>query len=324
MNKLDLKYRNNKLNYDELIQLRNRLNNMEDKDVESIMEDVWQNEHIDTSKISSSKMSDIKKRIDTQINKKSNHRIYYLYKLSIKVAAVIAFPLLLFTMFYLHKENTLLSSNEIVVSTNNNEHATITLPDGTSVSLNSNSCLKYSAAVYNKNERKVTFNGEAYFNVTKNIECPFTIDSKGLQVKVFGTKFNLLARNNENIARLALEQGRVSLTSLLSGKTVVLVPSQLAILDKAMGEITSSVPHNIKDASSWREGTKIFHSTPISTVIDCIEKSFNVRIVIREDMNMNDLFTGSINIVDIKEAIIPIERMYHLKAVISGNEVTFQ
>ena len=82
---------------------------------------------------------------------------------------------------------------------------------GVLVSLNSKSRLIYFPKDYNKKERKIAFGGEGYFQVKRNVNTPFLINAKGLQVRVLGTTFNLSVRDTERTAELALEEGCVSL-----------------------------------------------------------------------------------------------------------------
>ena len=66
----------------------------------------------------------------------------------------------------------------------------VVLPDGSVVKLNSGSDITYS---YNAKEkiREVNFQGEGFFDVSKN-KIPFVIKmNNGLRLKVHGTSFNL-------------------------------------------------------------------------------------------------------------------------------------
>ena len=66
----------------------------------------------------------------------------------------------------------------------------LTLQDGTEVWLNSQTKLTYPA-LFSGKERRVTVDGEAFFDVAKNPEKPFIVSSQGVEMKVLGTKFNV-------------------------------------------------------------------------------------------------------------------------------------
>ena len=64
------------------------------------------------------------------------------------------------------------------------------LSDGTNVYLNSASELKYPVC-FDEKERKVYLSGEAYFEVTKDSDRPFYVETEELQIRVYGTEFNV-------------------------------------------------------------------------------------------------------------------------------------
>ena len=82
------------------------------------------------------------------------------------------------------------------------------LADGTVVYLNSATRLKYPV-VFNGKERKVYLSGEAYFEVMKDSERPFLVEVGGIEVKVYGTSFNISSRPNGDV-RTILVHGKVS------------------------------------------------------------------------------------------------------------------
>lgn len=82
------------------------------------------------------------------------------------------------------------------------------LPDGTKVWLNQSSVLKYPRAFEGK-ERHVYLDGEAYFEVARNHEKPFTVKSQAMDVRVLGTSFNIKCRPDNSFAETTLVEGEV-------------------------------------------------------------------------------------------------------------------
>ena len=80
------------------------------------------------------------------------------------------------------------------------------LPDGTKVWLNQSSVLKYPRAFEGK-ERHVYLDGEAYFEVARNHEKPFTVKSQAMDVRVLGTSFNIKCRPDNSFAETTLGRG---------------------------------------------------------------------------------------------------------------------
>ena len=104
------------------------------------------------------------------------------------------------------------SSSHHLISVPNTVVYNVILTDGTNVTINSGSSLKYQSNFLNNKNRKVYLKGEAFFDVTKNKNAPFIVTTKKLNIKVLGTKFNVSSYNNDKNTSVVLEEGSVSIT----------------------------------------------------------------------------------------------------------------
>lgn len=243
----------------------------------------------------------------------------------LQVAAVVLLPILGATIVYQYRENAALASDEITVSTGTGESATVTLPDGTSVTLNAQSALRYHAKTFNKGERQLLFDGEGYFDVRKDPSHPFVILSDGLSVEVLGTRFNLLSRKAEVLAKLSLERGKVRFTAVGSGENAMLWARQMAVLDKSTGKIrVSDVGDDIQNATAWKRKELVFSNAPLSEVVATIEKTYGVDIVMARQINMNDMFTGVMPSNSLNEDLEILEQSYHLKATVGAKKINIR
>lgn len=319
MKELISKYRKDELSPAELGELRNKVNSMPDHEIEQEMYQAWMDEEIDDTPAHSERMNKIKKRIEKSIKEQNSGGFGFIR--IIRIAASILLPVFIGLTGYLYYENSQMTTEEMVVTTAQGERASVTLPDGTTVSLNSESRLSYFPKAYNKKERKLSFNGEGYFQVCKNQEVPFIIDAKGLQVKVLGTIFNLLVREDQKTAELVLEEGSVWFGATRSNQNVILRPEQKAILDQATGDILVIAEPDIQKISAWRQGDMVFRNTELSEVIRTIEENYHVTIQMNGKNCPTDNFTGTLPLTDINEVLEVIEKSYHLKAQIRGTEI---
>lgn len=103
----------------------------------------------------------------------------------------------------------------------------LTLPDGTKAWLNAASSIRYPTAFTGK-ERRVEIKGEVFFDVAKNTAKPFIATVNELSVKVLGTKFDMMAYEDENELHTTLVDGKVDVSA--NDHNVILVPGQQAIL----------------------------------------------------------------------------------------------
>lgn len=319
MKQLTSKYRKDELSPAELQELRNQVNAMPDPEIEQEMYQAWMEEEIDETPATSERMDKIRERIDKTIKEENSDGFRFIR--FFRMAAAVLLPVFVALTGYLYYENRQMTSEEMIVTTARGERASVTLPDGTTVSLNSESRLGYFPKTYNKKERKINFNGEGYFQVRKNQEVPFMIDARGLQVKVLGTTFNLLARKEDRTAELVLEEGSVWLCATRSRHQVILRPEQKAILDQATGEIRVITEKDIKRISAWRQGEMVFRNTGLSEVIRTIEKNYHVTVKVIGENCPDDSFTGTLPLTDLNEVLEVIEKSYHLKAEIKGTEI---
>ena len=112
-----------------------------------------------------------------------------------RAAAVLFIPLLIASSL-LWKKDTFKEVRMIVVKTNPGMTTDLSLPDGTKVSLNSGSILTYPE-IFSGNERKVMLSGEAFFDVARDEEKKFIVETlHATKVEVLGTAFNLEAFSN--------------------------------------------------------------------------------------------------------------------------------
>jgi len=151
------------------------------------------------------------------------------------------------------------------------------LPDGTVGMLNSGSNLTYSLP-FNKN-RKLTLDGEAWFEVYHDVKHPFEINTGNSTVKVLGTSFNMRCYSKDRYVEVVLEQGKLAfLNQGVSGK-VTLSPSERLVFQN--GQIERSVIDPSK-YSAWTVGKLIFKGDLMDEVARRIEYWYNVKVVLHD------------------------------------------
>ncbi len=123
----------------------------------------------------------------------------------------------------------------------------VILPDGSTVWLNKGSTIRYSS-LFSK-DRNLELDGEGLFDVTKNPESPFIVHTAGIQVKVYGTLFNVDSYNRDADVRVALIEGSVSI--ITKNKEMHLVPGEIAIFHKTDQVLSSKrLPYDPSDLSN--------------------------------------------------------------------------
>ncbi|MCE4565858.1 DUF4974 domain-containing protein [Maribellus sp. CM-23] len=192
------------------------------------------------------------------------------------------------------------------VSTTYGMQTSITLADGTKVWLNSDSHLHFPVSFDNMDERRVVLNGEAFFEVTHNPEIPFIVNAGELDVKVLGTSFNVSAYNEYDKLTVALQEGKVSLVQANSdsGKELLTMkPNQVATFNYGSRSLNVAEESDLGKYCDWKEGRLAFFGDDIETVVQKLEKWYNVETVIADEAIQQYHFTATFTDETLNQAL---------------------
>jgi ferric-dicitrate binding protein FerR (iron transport regulator) len=178
----------------------------------------------------------------------------------------------------------------------------IELPDGTVVTLNACSHLIFPDQ-FNGDERKVTLEGEAYFQVARNEKQPFIITTDNFNVKVLGTEFNIKAYSLDGTQTVSVKSGKVQVE--MPEATIRLIADEQLELD-LLNESFSKQKEN-QSIATWMRGSLSFNKTPIRDVANELERVYNWKIVFKEGQEFDNLITGEHSNKSLKAVLKSIE-----------------
>ncbi len=189
------------------------------------------------------------------------------------------------------------------------------LPDGTTGSLNSGSSLKYPVEF--ARSRDISLAGEAFFDVVHDKRHPFTVKTEHLNVKVLGTKFNVLAYKNGQTERVILEQGKVEISSKTGKSITILNPDHQLILDtEKMNYRKEEVDAGIYIA--WIEGKLMFRDENIQQVVERLSLWYNVDIELMDKELLKYTFRATF----VDEPVEEVLKLMALSAPLKFEEVS--
>lgn len=170
------------------------------------------------------------------------------------------------------------NAKQLTLSTPRGAQYQVTLPDGSKVWLNAASKLSYPER-FTGSERRVELEGEAYFEVASNKQKPFKVSSKGQEVEVLGTHFNIQAYEEDNETKTTLLEGAVQVfrsegNQHLS-KPTLLQPGQQAVLHN--GKLRTQTV-NTDDFASWKDNVFIFHNASLKTIMQQVSRWYDVEV----------------------------------------------
>lgn len=175
------------------------------------------------------------------------------------------------------------------LSTTRGEEAQVRLPDGTLIFLNSASSLVYPASFSKQEKREVSLTGEAYFEVHKDKNHPFIVKSKGQNVEVLGTHFNINAYPNEVSVKTTLLEGSVKVNDR------ILKPDEQSILSKENLDIREI---DAEEVVSWKNGMFLFDDESLNSIMRKIERWYDVEVVFEPNVDQNKLYGGGVSRYD--------------------------
>ncbi len=167
-------------------------------------------------------------------------------------------------------------------------HTAVNLPDGSVVQVNAASSLAYHPYWWFAS-RKVSLEGEAFFSVEAGKR--FRVVSDLGTTEVLGTTFNVFARD-ENY-RVTCHSGSVRVSGALTHQSVVLAPSEQAVLDES-GTLTVRQLELERQSPGWTRNTFMFNSAPLRHVFDEIERQYG--IVIESPAAMPHVYSGNFSL----------------------------
>ncbi|TJZ60698.1 DUF4974 domain-containing protein [Sphingobacterium olei] len=190
----------------------------------------------------------------------------------------------------------------------------MTLPDGSHVSINSKSQLRFPVA-FDDNERVVYLEGEAYFDVAKDSQRPFKVVANDTEIKVLGTKFNVQAF--ETAFRTTLAEGSIGIKNKDEEK--VIQPGQYALISQGSIKIGKA---NLKKDLAWKNNEFYFESDNIVHIAKQIQSWYDLDVVLGRSVSTSKTYSGSINRdVNLSEVLNMLEFVSDLKFTLEGNKL---
>lgn len=213
-------------------------------------------------------------------------------------------------------ENNLDAIN--TMTTAKGETYILTLPDKSKVWINAASSLTYSAVLNERGQRRVKLSGEAYFQVAKDKNHPFIVESNGQEVEVLGTHFNISSYKDEHNTKTTLLEGSVKVRPAV-GNGVVLKPNQQAELDGGRLQVKEV---KAKYTIAWKDGYFMFNNENLEAVMTKIARWYKVQVVFEDETAKGGTYFGTISrYEDISNVLKMLSRTELVRFKIEGNIV---
>lgn len=212
----------------------------------------------------------------------------------LKIAVVVILTLA-FSYLYQGYKNRRADVIMSTISIPEGQRTHLTLPDGTTVWLNARTTMQYPSS-FNKKKRVVILQGEAYFDVKRNEDKPFVVQTSVCDVEVLGTKFNVNAYPELKKFEATLMHGSVKVIPKANpSQVVILKPEHKLSLEN--GKLNITRVENF-DPYRWKEGLICFTDESFLNIMKDFEKYYGVKIVMENEKVGESHFTGKFRLSD--------------------------
>jgi ferric-dicitrate binding protein FerR (iron transport regulator) len=227
-----------------------------------------------------------------------------LYKEVIKIAAILLAAVVI--SHFLFPVST--AENKVVMQTlivPAGQRAEITLVDGTKVWLNAKTVLTFPNQ-FTGDKREVRLNGEGFFDVASGKSNPFIVKTEKYDIKVWGTKFNLMAYSGHGIFETSLLEGSVEVLVPGSPKGIMIRPDERIFL-KDNHLVVSPINH--LNHFLWKEGIISFEDESFPDLVEKLELYFDMKIEVKNDKILDYRCTGKFRTKDGLEHILKVLKL---------------
>ena len=209
--------------------------------------------------------------------------------------------------------------NETIVHETAETTRVVVLPDLSKVWLNENSRLAYNPEF---NARSVELSGEAFFEVTHNMDRPFDITSGPGYVQVLGTSFSVRNKPDEDFMEVTVATGKVALSKAGNDQREELVAGYKGILDKTNNRL-SQAPNTNPEFLAWRSRQLAFDNTLFNDVVESLREHFAILIAPPDAALASCTFTGQFDSPALSEVLESLTFSLNIDASIDQGVYAF-
>lgn len=198
---------------------------------------------------------------------------------------------------------------------------TVTLEDGSRVTLNAGSSLRFPERFNPLRPREVYLNGEAYFHVSKDTKRPFIVITRDSYVRVTGTEFNVCCYDDSDTQQTTLISGSVNVGRNRSTIETMLKPGMQALQQISSGHIDTYAV-NTSDYTAWLNDLFAFHEKPLDEIMQSISRWYARPVVFENQAHRKISYTGRIPRSNTLEQVVEFFRLTaEVEIILTANKV---
>lgn len=257
-----------------------------------------------------------------------------------RIAAIFIFGLCTFFAYQFFKPANVADTGTAIAwkktNTPGRQTSVIVLADGSKVTLNAASEIKYPVT-FKGQTREVYLSGEAFFDVAKDHQHPFIVHTKNISIKVLGTAFDVKSYQDEHSTETTLLRGKVEITlNKRPAKHILLKPAEKFTLihaadssaERLNGDIYSITPMTYykddQDAileTSWMNNKLLFRNETFSLLSLRLSRWYGVNFIFESAQLKEAKFTGEFGKESLSEALKALQAITPFEYKIQGKTI---
>jgi len=229
--------------------------------------------------------------------------------------------ILYYTQHDFIQEKSGLVAQRTLFQTTNDQIRLVILPDGSRIQMNRGTKFSYAPHAFNRKQREVWLEGEAFFEVAKNKEKPFVIHTGTMQTTVRGTSFNIKAYSQlaENV--VSVRSGKVEVANTNRKIIATLTKNKQLIYHGATNHFQTN-DMDWENAAGWMDGKLVLCNANVKELQFRIKQYFNADLTIEGSLLEGAMFNSSFNKgTGLKDILERICTLYNVHYELSGNKI---
>ena len=247
----------------------------------------------------------IRKSLDRHIWNNICSQIQERREISVKTlflcVACLTVLILSFALYQTWQNNRLMVRySNSTISVSKGQKSDITLPDGSVVTVNSDSRVSYGKN-FNGRKRIVELEGEAFFNVAKDPNAPFYVEVGNISIQAIGTAFNVHAYPSDNEVVIFLDRGSVKLK--VPNETMKMQAGDVVHYSLTTHELNKERVTNRYQYISWMDNEMYLENRTLEEITAVLERHYNVQFIIKSEKIKKWTFSGTLKNMSLQSTL---------------------
>lgn len=183
------------------------------------------------------------------------------------------------------------------------------LPDNTHVTLSSHSTLLYNKG----DDRTVTLDGNAYFEVHRDEQHPFTISNDMARIQVLGTKFQVRGSNgSQKVTEVFVTEGKVAFSAIETGQQGLILTHGMKARLLPGEDHPQLITAGSINQVAWATGLFHFNNTPLTEVLADLAQFYHVKL---RASDTHKRLSGDFETDSLEEILTLIEQVLEVRII---------